>query len=45
MDYTTQLEITLYKFYDEGLEMGLNDAQATNYAYECLDHLLTSLDY
>jgi len=40
MNYETMLEETLYRYYDEGLDMGLTDEQATEYAYECVDMIL-----
>jgi len=40
MDYNTLLEETLYKYYDEGIEMGLTDTEATEYAYECVDSII-----
>ena len=40
MNYESILEETLYKYYDEGKEMGLTDEEATEYAYECLDMIL-----
>lgn len=40
MNYESVLEQTLYRFYQEGLELGLTDVEATIYAYECIDTIL-----
>lgn len=40
MNYENLMEETLYRFYDEGLDMGLTDEEATEYAWECVDTIL-----